>query len=75
MPKAPAPAAADALMPTIQSAPTPMLAEEDGVVNGGVDDGSGVDESPAVLRLRTIIKYRYIYRYVGTGIYLMYCWL
>ena len=38
MPKAPAPAAADALKPTIQSAPTPMLAEEDGVVNGGVDD-------------------------------------
>ena len=39
MPKAPAPAAADALKPTIQSAPTPKLVEEDGVVTGGVDDG------------------------------------
>ena len=61
MPQAPAPAAADALMPTIQSAPTPMLVEEDGVVTEESTMETERNESPVVLRLSAISKYIGIY--------------
>ena len=60
-PNAPAPAAAGALMPTIQPAPTPMLVEEDGVVTEESTMETERNESPVVLRLSTINKYRGIY--------------